>query len=468
MPAMQRTVLGVVLALSAALCGQADPAAAAKDDLTQLRAAFARLPVADRTVVIAVVQGGEPVILTAGSDAGGKDVTPESLLPLFGLAKVLAADAIHAQLKGKVDKPSGEKFGDRELTVRELLDGTQLLPDYFVFDGSEGTVDGPVLRACGALADGAKVKLRASTLGAPEFVLLEPLAFAGRYQDWTSMLRSTLAPSVPGLDPLSAEALSEQARSHACLVAEDLAKLAGARPALLRTMLSVKNVATWLQWRAQHEVPLWSSVRMGHTKKSLTQPNEQVWTMSVTAMSTDLYVVHLPSRKAAFLWFSPSTPRTVGSSLTAQRAFEEDLFAADREAVASPRPGGRAVPPARPAEATASPLAGTRWSSAGAGGPAAATRLVISAGAKGPMVLTLGDGSWTFGGPYKTGEGWFGTTRDDGPQHTLWLWPQPDAEKPAKLSCVLLTWRVTGGNATSAGVMGSSIPKYLELVPESK
>jgi hypothetical protein len=475
----------LALALAAALPAlpaQEKPAVVSVDDLPKLRAAFAGLPAADRTVVIALVQGGEPVILTSGSDAGGKDVTRESLLPLFAIAKVLAADAIHGQLKDKVDKGSGEKLGDRELTVRELLDGTALLPDYYVLDGGEGTADAALLRACGALAMGAKLQLRASSLGAPEFVLLEPLAFAGRYKDWTSMLRSTLAPRVPGLDPLGADALSEDARSHVCLPADDLPKLAAARPALLRTLLSVKNVATWLQWRAQQEAPLWTSARMGRTANAVTQPKEQRWMVTATAMNTALSLTQYPSRKAALFCFSSITPggRSSFSPLLLQRDFEKDLFATDGAAagavaVAGPLPGGAvalggggAFPP-RPAEASANPLAGTRWSSAPPAGGAPTFSLVFGAGAKDPMMLTYGTESQSFGPGSKTGDAIIGGGRgSDGAMRTIWLWPQPDAEKPAKLSAVMVTIRMAGTTTAAGGSMGSSVPQYFELVPEKQ
>jgi hypothetical protein len=468
----------LALALSAvlpALPAQDKAVVVSADDLPRLREAFAALPAADRTVVIALVNGGEPVILTAGSDAGGKELSPQSLLPLFGLAKVLAADAIHAQLKDKVDKGSGEKLGDRELTVRELLDGTPLLPDYYVLDGGDGTADAALLRACGALAVGAKLQLRASSLGAPEFVLLEPLAFAGRYKDWTSMLRSTLAPRVPGLDPLSADALPEDERSRACLGADDLPKLAAARPALLRTLVSVKNVGTWLQWRAQQEAPLWTSARMGRTIGAVSQ-KEHRWVVGVTAMNSGLYLNQYPSRKAALFWFSSVSPGKPSSFTQLSRAFEGDLFATDG-GVGVPAPmagGGGAVavaggplPPRAAEAAPANPLAGTRWTAAPSG--ASAFKLAFGAGAKDPMVLTFGPDSQSFGTTSKTGDGLSASGRgSDGAMRTLWLWPQPDAEKPTKLVVMMVTTRMAGaGMATAAGgSMGASVPQYFELVPE--
>src|SRR5262249_48591358 len=154
-----------------ALHAQDKPAATA-GDLPALRGAFAAAG-SETAAVIAVVQGGQPVVLTSGSDAGGKELSPQTLVPLFALAQGPAADAVAGQLKDKVGQGSGEKLGDHELTVRELLDGTPLLPDYFVLDGGEGTADAALLRTCGALVAGSKLQPRATALGAAEFVLLE-------------------------------------------------------------------------------------------------------------------------------------------------------------------------------------------------------------------------------------------------------------------------------------------------------
>jgi hypothetical protein len=47
----------------------------------------------------------------------------------------------------------------------------------------------------------------------------------------------------------------------------------------------------------------------------------------------------------------------------------------------------------------------------------------------------------------------------------LWLRPEPDANKPAKLTCVLVTNRISGEDSGTL-IGGATVPEYLELVPE--
>lgn len=456
----------LVLALALApLAAQDRPTAPARD-LSGFRAAFATAATKGPVIAIACVPGSEPVILTAGSDAGGQELSPQSLLPLLALGKVLAADAIAAQYKDKVDKGSGERFGGTELTVRELLQGTTLLPDYFVLDGTEGSADAALLRACGEVAAGAKLQLRATSLGAAEFVLLEPMAFGGRYQDWQSMLRSTFAPRVPGLDPLTADALTEAARARLTVGAEDFAKLSAAKPALLRTVLSVKDLATWWQWRAQQDAQLWTSARMGRLIPARTNPREQRWTLTCMAMNCNLLASQYPSQKAGLVWIG------AGSYDPVVKAFEADVFPA-AEAGAAPAAGafagGVAAAARPPVPGAQNPLAGTSWCNAPAPAGSPMFKLTFGAGPKDPIVTTLGPDSTSFANPAKTGDGMSASGRSgDGSQRTLWLWPQPDGEKPARLGVVLVTTRMAGMATAAGGLSGSSVPQYLELVPEAK
>ena len=123
----------LALALAAAVLPAQDKnAAATPADLPRLRAAFATDAAGDRMAVLAVMPGTDPVILTAGSDAGGKELSPRSLLPLLSFAKLLAADAMYTQMKDRLDRGTGWKLGEHDLTLRELLEGTALLPDLFV------------------------------------------------------------------------------------------------------------------------------------------------------------------------------------------------------------------------------------------------------------------------------------------------------------------------------------------------
>lgn len=452
--------------LVTALCALPAQDKPATESLPQLRAAFALAKTDAPTALLAVARGGEPVLLTVGNDAAGKELTAQTLVPMLALAKWLAADAIDRQLGGKTDKASGEKLGDRELTVRELLDGVPQLPDYYVLDGGGGIADAALLRKCGAVAVGAGMQLRASSLGAPEFVLLESLAFGNRYRDWPSMLRSTLAPHVSGLDPVSADRLDQDARARTTLAAEDLAKLATAQPALLRTMLSLQNLGTWLQWRVRQETPLWNSARMGRESPVPAHSEARRLILGAGAFGATMNFTAYPSQKAALLWIGP--PTQVPQLVPLRRAFEADLFG-DEDAGQGNAGGARLVAGAFAAvpldRSTPDALVGTRW------------RTTPGEGAK-PMQLAFGatakePAQWTFDQDpafpllmTRSGQG-FSTVaarRADG-TYQFWLRPEPGAEKPTKLSGVLVVERGNGATAASPATGGAALPQYVEWVP---
>lgn len=458
--AMKPRFFAIVLGLALPASAQDKAPVHAATDLPHFRAAFARLEATEPTVAIACVRGGEPVILVAGKDARGKEVDRRSLLPLFGLGKVLVADAIHCQLMGKIDQGSGEKLGGRELTFRELLDGTPLLPDCFVLDNS-GSVDAAVLRECGrmAVAGGLRFQL-GHVLAAAEFVLLEPSMLGQRHQDWPSMVRATLSPRVPGLNPVDAGALPEEVRARSVLPAEGLASLATARPAVLRLMLSVTDLATWWQWRLQQDAPVWASRRMARLLPPVARPMEQRW-LTPGIVQGHAY----PAQKASLLWFGPSSLSSLNNPVV--RAFEEDLFTdvANEAAVAVPRVA------AVDTEVAVSPngemLAGTRWRSAPGANGTSAFQLAFGKEAEDPLVLTLGSEVASLF-PTRDGVEWWTDSDDERTHRGLWLWPQPDVTKPVKLGVMLMTKRTTGPIGERGAYMTASVPQYLELVPAPK
>lgn len=467
---MQRTSLVVSLALGMPAAAQEKGVTA--EDLPSLRAAFtAAAANSPRAVAIACVPGRAPVILTSGTDASDKELSPKSLLPLLGLAKVLAADAMHSQLKDRLDKGTGYVVADHELTLRELLDGTALLPDFFVLDGGAGEANPAQLHQCAQMAASARLQLRATKLGAAEFVLLEGLAFGRRYKDWGSMIRSTLAPRVPGLDPLSAGQAPPEVSSRLALAADDVPLLAAAKPELLRTMLSLKDLATWWQWRAQQEAPLWASARMGRMDNALTMPKERRWTFSSMALNSVLLVNCYPAQKAALVWFAAS--RT--NSTTVQQAFEADLFPAAEGAgqlVERALAGGvLAVPaPLPPAgEAKPSPLAGSTWRGPPRPDFSPPVKLEFAKadqGARESGTLTLGADTVAFPAIIRTGDGWAASGRaGDGSLCYVWLRGRPDADQPTGISAVILTTRTSGKATSTGGSIAASVPQYLELTP---
>ncbi|MCA8974828.1 MAG: hypothetical protein KDC98_08900 [Planctomycetes bacterium] len=463
---MKSALALAIAAAVPALTAQDRPTPASAMELPQLRAAFAAAPACEHAAVIAVVQGSEPVVLTAGTDSAGRDLTPLTLVPLLTLAKVLAADAIRVRLGDKIGEGSGEKLGDRELTVRELLDGVPVLPDYFVLDGGDDPADAALLRKCGALAAGAAMEPQASRLGAPEFVLLERMALGGLDKDWPSMLRTTLAPHVSGLDPVGADALGDQEQST-ILAADDLAKLAKAQPSLLRTLLSLRNIGTWLQWRTQHETPLWTSARMGAMVSSRTKPDEQYWVTGSRAMGMNMLMLQYPTRRAALLRIAPlDQPKLMHQLLV---AFEEDLFtdsdAPEASRLERLRAAQAAALVARAAKGAPAPsgLDGTSWSSTPAEGNET-VRLAFGATAKEQLVLTLGGETLRFS-MTRTGAGLRSMPWRRGTD-MFWLWvrPEPDTEKPTKVTCVLIAGRVSDAHSSTFATT-AAVPHCFELLP---
>lgn len=256
-------------------------------DLPEFRAAF-ESGQGEPAIAIAFVQDGEPLVLCAGNDASGERITPRTLVPLLGLAKLLAADALHVKHKGKLDLGSGVKFGGRELSVLELLKGTPLLPDYAVLDGSPGDVSAAVLQACGEFAASGKCALRPTPLGAAEFVLLEPFVFGAQGRDWPSLLRATLAPHVPGLDPVRADQATAAQQPRLMLSAANLPVVAGAQPVLLRTLIAARDLASWWQWRVLSDLPPWTGPRMGSSRTAPAVATQQKWSFATALPSRSM------------------------------------------------------------------------------------------------------------------------------------------------------------------------------------
>lgn len=287
------------------------------------------------------------------------------------------------------------------------------------------------------------------------------------------MLRLTLAPRVSGLDPVSADALGEQTRGCTLLAAEELSRLATARPALLRTMLSLQNIGTWLQWRAQEEAPLWTSdsLRMGHMMPSLTQSKEKRWVRGCTALGQTVSLSQYPSRKAALLLIGPQGSTSLLRAVNS--AFEGDVYPTGDDAAQGSSQEERlraAAVAARAARAQRRELApsaldGTRWCSTTGDGKKT-VRLAFGGSAKEPLALTL-DGDPVPLSMTPMGEGLranpIGRAKVS---FSLLLRPEPDADKPTKLTCVLITSRRSGADPATAWAGGASVPQYFELVPE--
>lgn len=403
-----------------------------------------------------MVPGAEPLVLCNGLDAGGEPLTSGSLLPLLGLAKLLAADAVHLACRGNLDVGSGVKLGERELSVQELLRGTPLLPDYAVIDGGPGETSAVMLRACGAAAIAGKIDLRPTPAGAAEFLLLEPFAFAARSKDWPSLVRTMLAPHLSGLDPLQADALTDAQRSRFLVGGDALQAAASAQPPLLRLSLAVRDLAAWWTWRTAGDLPPWTGPRMGTRTGDQANPATQRWSFTNRGPTASIEAFAYPGHKAGWLWIGPPpTARSVFDVIKRTKAFEADLSATGRFQ------GAAAIAPApvqSPPKAN-SPLAGTRWRTPEGAAGQPECRITFGATLAAPLQLLFADAEATMPLLLKEGDCLTcRTLRDAALPRQLWMRPLPDAAAPTRLSVIVLATRLHVGQQVAAA------PCCLELV----
>jgi hypothetical protein len=350
--------------LFAALClaspGMAQDAEV--EAVPQLRAAFAALDLAEPVFAVAVVGDAEPSILCRGKDGAGAAITAQSLFPLGPLVRILAADALHVRTRGKLDVASGVTLGERELTVRALLEGIDTLPDYFAWDGSEPVDPAVVLRCSEAVTAGGAYLTR-SHAGMAELLLLEGFALDGRTRSWADLLRTSLGPLAGSFAPLAADALDEASAAQLGAAAKVIAR---AEPQALRLVASGRDLAAWLQWRLRHAMPEWSGARAGAKSTTDLHDGQEAWRFAVDRGPVRCSLRAYGDPRAALLILGcPSGP-----AAALARAFEEDLFGPP--ATTRQRLGGLATINLR---LTLAPLAGTWEVPDGRG---ASCRLVVS------------------------------------------------------------------------------------------
>ncbi len=458
--------LGLVLARPAPAQREDAPAGPFPELRAAMTASFSG------TVLVIAFRGREePVIL--GKAATPDDPAPDAqtLMPLGALVRVLVADALHARHKGDLTVGSGVRAGERELPLGDLLGGSLLLPDYFAWDASP-PVDRATLLRCVEAAAGVEASYRGAAQGLAELVLLEPFAFGPAFRDWPTMLRATLGPHVPGLDPLDGRTLGPAERPRLLPFADGGSEgtartLAQAEPAPLRLVLSAKNVAAWWQWRALHGTPNWHGARMGRTSKVPQHRGHDRWWFIADSVHFSLQCYQYPAAEAGILLFTSNRSQRLVQPL---QAFENDLFGGRDAPDAQPQVGqlaqgalafqaGPAGPAAAaPPNAPKQPLVATQWRGpAGADGAPPWRLHIENLGRTGIKLVVDGAERASTAVTYRSGgfEVTFGRTAD-GVTGRLLLWPQPDLSAPKSIVAVLVDDRTRQ----------VSLPRVVELVPD--
>jgi hypothetical protein len=233
-------------------------------------------------------------------------------------------------------------------------------------------------------------------------------------------------------------------------------------------VLTVRELATWWDWHSHQEATQSASGRMGRLVKVPGHDEEQCWIFICTALNSRVQGIHYPSQKAGLLLLvSPST-----NTAKLRQAFEDALFATTAEEVARAAPQVAAVGaflrPAGQSGVQVAGLAGTRWVRASPAAGSDALGFEFGKKSSDPLVLTIGGGTASLGVQRTSGDGLMATGPDANGLRQLWLWPQPNAEKPTTLGVIMVTQRTPGRRTATASASGpsSSIPQFVELVPE--
>ena len=316
-----------VLLLAAAAAAQEPPPAPV--DLAHLRAVFERWPADSRALLIAAVDGGEPVILCRGDDTHGEPVRTNSYAPVGSLVRLLVADALHCKLGGKLDVPAGVVVAGTRPTILDLLQGsgpeTDRLPDYWDWREDAEPVTAATLLACADVAADAGFVSGRGNSSMADLVLLEHLALASAGDDWSSFLRVALAPRVSGLDPRAPGNSGDEAWAAASILSDVSAH---AEPAPLRLMVTGKDLANWWAWRLRTSMPLWQGSCMGSRGHAPRRDEVETWTFEDFGnRPVRTLAVAWPQRRAGILCLSVGEPKWIpGQDRSLTDAFEADLF----------------------------------------------------------------------------------------------------------------------------------------------
>jgi len=427
-----RLSTSAAMLISASAATAQDLALGAKE-LTHLRATIDAWTPPAPTVVIAVVDGEEPVILCRGTDTGGKPVAPLTYTPIGSLARLLVADALHVKLEGKLDVAAGVTVGSMQPTVLELLQGSDALPDYWDWRSDSKTQSVAALLSCADVAADAGFKFDWGPAGVAELMLLEKLFLGENADDWRPFLRVTLAPRVSGLDPRDAADDLAEGKGTSISLSSTIAQRA--RPAALRLMVTAKDLANWWQWRLRAPMPLWEGFRMGHRGEVPRRDGITVWRFEDfgTTPVKSLAITY-PQHRSGILCVSVGPPKWVpGRDSALAAGFEADLFGPLGD-VAAPMFGGRAGRDARPPLAA---LKGKRWTS-GAGALQPCKIWIENATHQG--VRLEFDGKTATSGQVLPSGAFMRVNMHFDQDHggVLWLCPKPSMKDPKRLVAVFV------------------------------
>ncbi len=316
--------------------------------LANLRRTFADWPLGACAFVVAVVDGGEPIVLCHGDDTHGAAATPLTSWPVGSLARLLVADALYVAFGGKLDRPAGFALGGAEPTVLDLLRtdyaNVNQIPDYWDWRPDAAAIDAATLRACADVAAAAGFGFDADRAGMADLTLLSPRALTA-HGDWESMLRVHLSPHVSGFAPGTAGQPDVEAWARTSMASTIALH---AEPTVLRLMASAKDLAGWWRWRVARPLPLWEGFRMGHRWEVPRREGVETWRFAdFGTRPVKTFAAAYPKHRSGLLCVSVGPQQWIPlQEDTLAEAFEADLFG-ELPAEVAVRLGGRMGPDRR-------------------------------------------------------------------------------------------------------------------------
>ncbi|MEZ5963162.1 MAG: hypothetical protein R3F56_04870 [Planctomycetota bacterium] len=371
--------LAVVAASGAASGATAQQAAPATPiDLEPVRQTFASRPSgSDPVVVVVFRRDQEPLVLTSGTDATGAPLAENTLLPLGSAVRLLIADALFASAKAPADlDATGARVGDEKVSVRDLLLGRNLFPDWFALGPVPSPPERSTLLACAEVARHLGGTFRSTSAGLAELVLLREHVF-DRNADWPAVLRTRLSPQGAGVDPID---LGQLAAAGGGRIAASVARVDALRvsaPDCARLALSLHDLLLWGQWRLQQKGMPHVGDRFGFAAPVDGREDHEVWLWGASAPVAWSFRRYLDADCELVVFGAPDVAPL-------QSALEKCLFGEPpaRQRVFGGRFGGRAGT-LRPA---AEGLSGT-WVPKGSDPATASLRLDIDGSVRRKIVL---------------------------------------------------------------------------------
>ncbi|MGE3175488.1 MAG: hypothetical protein AB7O97_22890 [Planctomycetota bacterium] len=379
---MRELAMLLLLVVSAAAQDREPPVDPAGLDFEPVREAFLQCTT-ERAAPAALVvarRGGESLVLFAGVDASGAPLTLSSLLPLGAAARLLIADAVLSGTRGAAEADAAVlHVGDRAVTMRELLLGDAMFPDWSAFDPVEAPPDRAVLLACAEIGLRVEANFFPSRVGLAELAILQPDLLDGPTADWPTALRTRLSPAGAAVDVTDLGHLDRADAGRVAVAAEEVARCAAAAPDCARLALTLRDLQLWAEWRIRQAYSEPKGHRFGYEATVDDYPGRQVRTWSIDAPLAWSFERYLDAETELLVFGGDAIAEPV------RRALVRCLFG-------DPPPGrqmfgGRGVGRGGPSLA---PIAG-EWVPVAGNAPAAPLRLDVDGDVQRRVVLFHGD-----------------------------------------------------------------------------